>query len=97
MAGQLPLEQHIFVRIGAPEPGKENMGGRNIVNGMDRDTGEGLMLVKEKCPGCSRFIFQLEEECPICHWERPGAKERAAARAKKFRPPIIDKNGVHFK
>ena len=66
------------------------------INGLYRDTGEGWMLPREKCPDCGRHIFCHEEECPICHWERPGAKERAEARAARFRPPIIDKNGVHY-
>ena len=72
------------------------MSKRNLVNGLDRDTGEGILMPTETCPKCSKLIFTHEGVCPICRWERPGAKERAAAQAAQFRPPIIDKNGVHF-
>ena len=63
-----------------------------LIHGLDRDTGEGILLPTECCPGCGKLMFREENECPLCHWTRP-EKERII-------PPkpvlIIDKDGSHY-
>ena len=63
-----------------------------VINGLDRDTGEGIMLPTETCLGCGKLIFIHEDECPLCQWRRPEAERHV----EQKRLPIIDKDGVHF-